>query len=174
MNTPRETGFTLLELMVAIAITGALTAVAIPSLSSWVQNSRIDSAAQTLSAGILLARSEAVSRNRSILLTSPVNAIAEICIADPDEEKCDSSLDDNLISLIELPGTDITIDSDEAGSDGLRFNPRGRLDEAARSALYTICDSRGEDSGVRLDINSVGRVVIQSLDAEAGDKCDTT
>jgi len=166
-----ESGYSLLELMVSIGIAGALAAVAIPSLSSWVQNSRIDAATETLSAGIMLARSEAVARNQNTLLSSPVNGSFHICVVTLADSVCDPTMPNDYIGSLQLPDSTITLDHDTAASDGLRFNPRGRLDEASRFARYTLCDARGVDDGISIDINSVGRVTVKNLDSEAGDTC---
>ena len=56
-------GFSLIELMVTVAIAGVLLAVAGPSFSNWIQNTRIRNAAQDIYSGIQRAKAEAVQRN---------------------------------------------------------------------------------------------------------------
>jgi type IV fimbrial biogenesis protein FimT len=65
-------GFTLIELMFAIAIVGILLAVGLPEASQWTQNTKIRTAAETISNGLQLARGEAVRRNTLVefVLTS--------------------------------------------------------------------------------------------------------
>jgi type IV fimbrial biogenesis protein FimT len=60
-RTPR--GFTLVELMVSLAIVGALLAMGIPTVSAMVQNSKLGSATKSYTAGIQTARTEAIRRN---------------------------------------------------------------------------------------------------------------
>lgn len=60
---PQPHGFSLVELMVAIAIFALLTVIAIPSLSDWMRNTRVRSSAEALRAGLALARGEAIRRN---------------------------------------------------------------------------------------------------------------
>jgi type IV fimbrial biogenesis protein FimT len=70
-------GFTLVELMVSLAIVGALLAMGIPSVSAMVQNSKLGSATKSYTAGIQTARTEAIRRNAAVdfLLTNdPVSA----------------------------------------------------------------------------------------------------
>jgi type IV fimbrial biogenesis protein FimT len=66
--TGRRTGagFTLPELLAAIAITGILAALAAPSMSQFVANQRLKSASSELFLALLRARSEAVKRNADI------------------------------------------------------------------------------------------------------------
>jgi len=65
-------GFTLIELMFAIAIVGILLAVGLPEASQWTQNTKIRTASESISNGLQLARGEAVRRNTLVefVLTS--------------------------------------------------------------------------------------------------------
>lgn len=56
-------GFSLIELMVALAIAIILMGVAMPSFALWMTNTRIKSTAESMLSGIQLARAEAVRKN---------------------------------------------------------------------------------------------------------------
>lgn len=67
MATPRKaSGFTLIELMIGIAILAIALALGIPSLAEWIQNSQIRTAGESISAGLQAARNEAIRRNTPI------------------------------------------------------------------------------------------------------------
>jgi len=66
LTVQSEKGFTLIELMIAIALLGLLLAFAMPSYSIWIQNTRIRSAAESFVNGLQLARNEAVRRNANV------------------------------------------------------------------------------------------------------------
>ncbi|HVS27697.1 MAG TPA: GspH/FimT family pseudopilin [Burkholderiales bacterium] len=59
-------GFTLIELMIAIAIIGVLLVAGFPEMYTFIQNTKIRSYAETISTGMQLARGEAVKRNTRI------------------------------------------------------------------------------------------------------------
>lgn len=61
--TSIQKGFSLIELVVAIAILGVLMAAGVPGLSSWMQNSQVRATAESVLAAIQLARGEAVKQN---------------------------------------------------------------------------------------------------------------
>lgn len=66
-------GFTLIELMIALAVMGILLAVGFPSMSVWLQNTRIRAAAEGGLNGMQLARAEAVRRNAGVQLAFDAN-----------------------------------------------------------------------------------------------------
>lgn len=65
-----QTGVTLLELMVGIAVLVTLLSLAAPPLGNMVLNSRLQSDAQTVQTMAILARSEAIKRNETVGLRS--------------------------------------------------------------------------------------------------------
>ncbi len=64
-------GFTLIELVVGLTILAFLIAVAAPSFTVWIQNTQLRTAAESISGGLQLARSEAVRRNTTIQFALP-------------------------------------------------------------------------------------------------------
>jgi type IV fimbrial biogenesis protein FimT len=58
-----QRGVTLIEILVGVTIVGILFAVGAPSFSSWLQNTRTRTTAESIQNGLQLARAEAVRRN---------------------------------------------------------------------------------------------------------------
>jgi type IV fimbrial biogenesis protein FimT len=64
MSSRRSNGFTLLELMVAIAVVGVLAAVAFPNFQSVIRSNRVATAHNELIGLVNLARSDAIRNNQ--------------------------------------------------------------------------------------------------------------
>jgi type IV fimbrial biogenesis protein FimT len=76
-------GFSLIELVIAVAIMGVLLSLAAPSFSVYLRNVKLRSAAETFMSGIQLARSEALRMNTSteFLLTAADPLSANVATA---------------------------------------------------------------------------------------------
>ncbi|MGZ8934442.1 MAG: GspH/FimT family pseudopilin [Methylobacter sp.] len=69
MKKLRNSGFTLLELMLVIAIIAILAALAVPSFSTTLAKQRTTGAAEAVLADLRWARAEAIKRNRNVRVT---------------------------------------------------------------------------------------------------------
>ena len=64
----RQAGFTLVELMIVIAVIAILTAIAVPNIISWLPNYRAKAAARDLFSNMQKARMQAVKENGNIII----------------------------------------------------------------------------------------------------------
>jgi type IV fimbrial biogenesis protein FimT len=62
----RRCGFTIIEVLVTVAVLGVLAALAAPNVATWIRSTRVSTAGSDLYAALILARSEAVKRNTSV------------------------------------------------------------------------------------------------------------
>lgn len=67
-DTRAGKGFTLIEMMVVIAILGILLAIAAPSFTMFFEKFRTKRAAETLGGSLYIAKSEAIKRNQFVRL----------------------------------------------------------------------------------------------------------
>ncbi len=66
-------GFTLVELMVTVAVIGLLALAAVPAMTSMIRNSRLTGQTEELVASLQLARAEAIRRNARVTVCASTN-----------------------------------------------------------------------------------------------------
>ena len=69
-NMRKHRGFTLIELMVVLAVTGIMLGFGVPRLTAMLQSNRTAASLNSLSAHLNYARSEAVRRNANITVAA--------------------------------------------------------------------------------------------------------
>jgi len=85
MSLPSNSGFTLIELMVTLAVVAILMIIGVPSFETVINSNRLTSAANELVAAIQVARNEAIRFNRRAVVclsTNPNIGAAPTCAAD--------------------------------------------------------------------------------------------
>jgi type IV fimbrial biogenesis protein FimT len=62
----RACGFSLIELLIGVAVLGMLISLAIPGMRTWLKNAEIRNAAESIQNGLQRARAEALLRNTNV------------------------------------------------------------------------------------------------------------
>ncbi|HEX6551025.1 MAG TPA: GspH/FimT family pseudopilin [Gammaproteobacteria bacterium] len=146
-----EHGFTLLELMVVLAIAGILMMVAVPNFKTTIADNRQVAAINELLGTLMYARSEAITDNKSIT----------VC-ASSDSATCNSTDWSQGWIVYATAGTPLRVHG--ALANGLTLNNAGigssftfsTNGTSTVSGLFTLCDSRGSSFARSLNLISTG------------------
>ena len=146
----QQDGFTIIELMLTIAIAGALLAVGIPSWIEMVKNNCLTSKTNAIVGGIQVARATAISKQREIIFSAhchvdEANDGADGVCASSDEFGPGALIFEDIDgdSIGDLNVEDLNGDGDlDAGED---TNGNGKLDYEVIRLLEFSCDATAND-----------------------------
>jgi len=105
MNKKKEQGFTLVELMVTIAIVGIIASMAVPSFSKMLERNRIKEAGQSLKADLLFARTEALKRSQAVAVSRITGDNGAWCYGLTTNASCDCSATPSTCEIKTVPGS---------------------------------------------------------------------
>ncbi len=146
----RQTGFTLIELMVTLAMMVIVLAIGIPAFKSLQQNSNRTARINELVAAIQLARSEAVKRGTSISIIPNTNwQNGWTVFTDPDKDRTLDS-GETVIRTAAVTSPNYTMTS-AAYANGITFDSKG-APQATGSFQFS---QNGKTRTI--DINTTGR-----------------
>ena len=163
----KNSGFTLLELIIAMALVSIVVAFAIPSMTTFTQNDRLTTNINSLIGHLAYARSEAVKRSQQV----------SVC-ASNDAATCSGGWDDGWIVYIDADNNN----SFDAGEEVIRaqqalggnntltatgigtqitYDNRGFVNAASVGSLQ-LCDDRSGPYGKTVRITTTGRVRLEA------------
>jgi type IV fimbrial biogenesis protein FimT len=162
-------GFTLIELMVTIAVAGVLLAVATPNLRTFMQNNRLSSAANDMLRSFQIARSEAVKRQQNVVVCGSANptdanptcsyvAFSGWIVFQDSNFNWSVDPGEPILERHEVLDTSITVKVDKDGIESYGstgFANKGGARTPTQNIL--LCDIRGNQV---TGVNSVERAVL--------------
>jgi len=88
-----QRGFSIIEVLIAIGIVAMLMLFAAPSAATWIQNTRLRSAAESVVTCLSTARLEAIKRNTivSCQMTDAASSAWTVCLYDPINNICQTT-----------------------------------------------------------------------------------
>ena len=166
-------GFTLIELMVTVAIVGVAATVAVPSLTVFMQNNRMTTNVNDFVTSINVARSEAVKRGTKVTLCKSNNGKdcassgnweqGWISFVDPNNN---AAVDkgETLLQVHEtLRGKNTTLIGNSNVDDYISFAATGfsqQTSGALQPGTLILCDDRGFGKNAKgIVLNTTGRVM---------------
>jgi type IV fimbrial biogenesis protein FimT len=114
----KHDGFTLLEIVIAIALMCILTVLAVPAFQHWVQNAQIRNGAEGILNGLQHARAEAVRRN----------VVIQFVLVNQSGWQIAAASDPATILVQRDPGegsSNALVATSPAGADRISFNGMG-------------------------------------------------
>lgn len=166
----RQSGFTLIELMVTVAIAVLLTSLALPGFQSMLVGRRVDAAADMLVSDFRFARSEAIKRTNQVTICASSNGTSCTGAGALWRDGWIVFVDENAGGTVD--GNDIVMRVQEAltgisaiaASDGTaRANFVFQSTGLTQSASQTFIVTPSTGSGVRLIcVSNKGRAALRA------------
>ncbi len=157
------TGFTVLEMLMVLAITAILMIIGIPALQSYEMRQRMSAAVDLLHTHLVLARHEAIYMNAQVVACPgkpPGGCTGEgdwsdgwIVFADLNGDRQHQGAETML--RVE-PSLEQMVIRSSPGRTNLRFYPNGSAPGSNTS--ITFCDQRGPLNARKLLISNTGRI----------------
>lgn len=157
-------GFSLMELLVTIAVLAVVLTVAVPSFRDFLLNSRITNQTNEFVLALAYAKSEAVKRNLAVIVCSRATDLT--CVAS-------TTWDDGWLVYADTdangapdPGEILQVRADLEGGNTLRagasqsvtFNSSG-FSPGVNNDIFRLCDDRGTALARAIVVSPQGRVI---------------
>ena len=179
METNNVRGFTLVELMVTLAILAILLGVGVPSFAAAIRNSCMSANHNDLVSSLYRARSEAVKSSSPVTVCPRSTPTSEACGSawangwlvfvddDPDDDETTASVDagDTVVDVMAGVCGDASVsgfgssDRTAAGVSArnyVRYTANGSTDW--KNGYFVICDDRGAESARTINIVITGDI----------------
>jgi type IV fimbrial biogenesis protein FimT len=151
----REAGFTVIEMLMVVAIFGIMAATAAPSFSSLIASKRAETTATDLYVALVASRSEATKRNANATLAQKTGGWQvgwQIHVVDPTDSTITLTLEDHAVT------NGVTI----SGPDSVVFQSSGRV-QGNTNPAFAINVVNGSTSDLRwVCIDLSGRPMVRT------------
>lgn len=158
-STTRQSGFTLVELVVMLAVLVVLVSYVVPSYQTMIANSAIRSTAVELVSVLGNARADSLSRRvcATVTLSSggwsliyPDTATAGCPASTMTAIKSNGTPSGSAVAMqvVDSAGTKVT---------SITFQPNGFINVAKSPVVFTVCDNRTGETGKQVTLQKSGK-----------------
>lgn len=158
-------GFTLVELMVTVAVLAVVIAMAGPSMSEFTANNHLVTAKSSFSSSVALARTEAARRGQAVIVQAIGAGDAGNEFAAGWELYVDADgngavgAGDTLLRRFDAPSDRVHL----GGTSPMSFLPTGYLAGGA-TLDYKVCRASGSTAGYTISVTPSGMADVRASD----------
>ncbi|GAB6067346.1 hypothetical protein JCM13664_06640 [Methylothermus subterraneus] len=164
-------GFTLVELMVTVAVAAIVLTVGVPSFQVLVKNNRMVTAANELVGALNLARSEAIKRNVRVTVCKSGDGAScttsgnweqgWIVFTDDNNDAAYDSASETLLRVQEGIAGQVTMTGNPLVANYVSYVASGQSQLTTggfQAGTIAICDDRSGNVGKNIVLSSTGRI----------------
>jgi type IV fimbrial biogenesis protein FimT len=150
MQKKTVSGFTLIELMIVIAIIGIMAAIAAPNFRAYMSSNRLKGATRQVMSDLMSARMQAVSKNNNFMLIFDSDGMHYTILNDLNNNNAANSGEPTVTKNIQTDYHDVTFSS----TANPIFTPRGT---ASLAGTITLTSASGSGSKT-VNVAKTGRI----------------
>ena len=148
-----SSGFSLIEVMIAIAVFTILAAVAIPNYIGWLPKRHLQNSAIDVQGAIHLVKLTAIKENTDVVLTFDIANESYFAFIDTDKDGAQDAGERTVRSNRMSSG--INLVSTDFDADELTFNSRGLADD---SGDITLRNKDNEERKINVTLTGMSRI----------------
>ena len=151
----RQSGFTITELLIGMAIIAIVATLAVPTLGNLLESSRLTSTTNALVEALMTARSEAVKRGQAVRVIPGDGEIGFRVVLSADEDEVIRSFDNEATSALSIKFN--------PSVDFVEYQPSGVRTVGGAAVQISVCN-KSATKGRRINLGVTGSTTVDNLE----------